>query len=117
MAKFHGEVGYLITQEKFEDGHGTGIWEETFVTRVYYGDILSASSRWQSNSDDINDNIVNSNRISIVADPFAIENFMQIKYVVCYGYKWNVERVENQRPRLILTLGGLYNGPEDGSSD
>lgn len=115
MAKFYGEVGYLITQEKFIDGRGTGIWEETFVKRKYYGEKVNTYSRWQAASG-INDNIVNSTQISIVADPFAVENFMQIKYAEFLGYKWKVEKAEVQRPRIILTLGGIYNGPEDESS-
>lgn len=116
MAKFYGEVGYLVTQEKIIDGRGSGIWEETFIKKNYYGDITSAYSRWQPNNE-INDNIVPTNQISIVADPFAVENFMYIKYVVCYGQKWKVEKAEVQRPRILLMLGGLYNGPEDDSSD
>lgn len=117
MAKFYGEVGYLITQEKMIDGRGSGIWEETFIKRKYYGEQINSYSRWQASNYGVNDNIVNSTQISIVADPFAVDNFMHIKYAIFLGYKWKVERAELQRPRLILTLGGLYNGPEDESSD
>lgn len=117
MAKYYGEVGYLITQEKFEDGRGTGIWEETFVKKNYYGDQLenNTNSRWQAGNG-LNDNIYFTTQLSIVADPFAEENFMHIKYAVWHGEKWKVERAIPQYPRIILTLGGIYNEPEDGSS-
>jgi hypothetical protein len=115
MAKYYGEIGYLITREKFIDGIGTGIWEEVIVPRNYYGDQINTYTRWQS-TDHINDDVVISNQISIVADPFAIENFMHIKYATLYGEKWKVEKVEPLRPRIILTLGGIYNGPEIGTS-
>lgn len=115
MAKYYGEIGYLVTQEKYEDGRGTGIWEETIVPKNYYGDQVSSYSRWQAGTD-INDNIVSSVQLSIVADDFAKANFMFIKYAMWYGQKWKVEKAEPQFPRVLLTLGGLYNGPEDGSS-
>ena len=115
MAKFYGEVGYLITEERFEDGIGTGEWEEHIVKHNYYGEPLNTYSRWQP-GEGINDNINVSDRISIVADPFAFENFMHIKYVEYYGAKWKVEKIEVQRPRLILTLGGLYNEKETKAS-
>ena len=116
MAKYYGEVGYLVTLEEFEDGRGTGIWKEKIVKRSYYGDQLNTYSRWQA-TDNLNDNITITAQLSIVADPFAIENFMHIKYATWHNVKWKVEKAEIQYPRIILMLGGIYNGPEDESSD
>jgi hypothetical protein len=116
MAKYYGEIGYLITGEKYENGYGTGIWEERFETRKYYGDQINTSSRWQASSH-LNDDIKLTAQLSIVADPFAMENFMHIKYAVWKGAKWKVEKADPQYPRIILSLGGLYNGPEDDTSD
>lgn len=104
MAKLFTEVGFVTTVDK-----GNGIWEEQSSVRGYYGDLLrNSSARWQS-ADQINDNKLLSNNISIVADPFAFENFSSIRYVTIMGAKWKVDNIEIQYPRLILTTGGLYN--------
>lgn len=58
----------------------------------------------------INDNITLNNSISIIADAYAYENFFAIQYVKVMGTAWKVTSVEVQRPRLILTLGGVWNG-------
>jgi len=108
MAKFCGMIGYAISAEKKVDGESTGVWEDTIVERIYYGDITRMSSKWQS-VNQVNDDLVISNAISIMADAFASQNFSAIKYVVWMGAKWKVINVEVQRPRLILTLGGVYN--------
>lgn len=104
MSKWYGKVGYAIT-EKTEPG----IWEEVIVERSYFGDVTS--NRWlrQTPSDKVNDNINLSNVISIVADPFAYNNCSNMVYVEYMNEKWKVSNIEVQRPRLILTIGGVYN--------
>ena len=102
MAKWFGKVGYSITEET-----EPGIWEETIVEREYYGDMTS-DRRKRQNSGEVNDDINLANVISIVADPFAYQNCSNITYVEIMGSKWKVSDVEVQRPRLILTVGGVY---------
>lgn len=104
MAKFYGTVGYAITSET-----APGVWTDGITERTYYGDFLKVSSRW-FNSQQVNDNLRITNRISIIADAFAYQNFSSIKYVIVGGTKWKVTDIEVDRPRLILTLGGEYNG-------
>ena len=113
MARFSGNVGYLITAEEFVDGEPTGIWKETYKERPYFGDINEISSRWSAGSN-LNDNIVLSNSISIVADPFAYENFQLMKYVVWRGQKWKIDSASIQTPRIILSVGGIYNADPNG---
>lgn len=113
MARFSGNVGYLITAEEIVNGEPTGIWKETYVERPYFGDIDRLSSRWGSGSN-LNDDIVLSNSISIVADPFAYENFQLMKYVVWKGQKWKIESASVQYPRIILSVGGVYNADPNG---
>ncbi len=103
MAKFFGPVGYAVSSET-----APGVWKESIVLHQHYGDILQDHMRPQSD-DKVNDNITISNRISIVADPFAISNFHNIKYVEYMGTNWKVTSVDVQYPRLILTLGSVYN--------
>lgn len=104
MAKFYGKIGYAITEETTP-----GVWEERIIERVYYGDVTRNSRRLQS-SENLNDNIVISNEIGIVADPFAYQNFHQMRYVEYMGAKWKISNVEVKYPRLVLQIGGVYNG-------
>ena len=79
--------------------------------RPYYGDVIRNARRWE-NSGNLNDNLVINNTISIIADEFARCNIGAMKYVRWNGEAWKITNVEVQRPRLILTIGGLYNEPE-----
>ncbi len=106
MAKFYGAIGYITTVET-----KPGVWEEQITERSYYGDVTRNTRRW-SDSSNLNDNLNIANTISIVADPFAYENFHSMKYVEFMGAKWKVSNVEVQYPRLILTVGGVYNGEQ-----
>lgn len=103
MAKFSGKIGFMVTVET-----ELGYWEETIVEKPYRGDVTRNTSRMQPNSNTIDD-ITISNSISIVADPFANENFMHMKYVTFMKNNWKISNVEIQYPRILLTLGGLYN--------
>ena len=97
MSKFYGSIGYAVTEEI-----RPGVWGEKITVRNYYGDIIRNTRQYQS-SDNLNDNLNVSNEFSIVADPFAYANFQYM------GAKWKISNVEVQYPRLILTVGGVYN--------
>lgn len=101
--KYYGAVGYAETAQTV-----AGVWEEVITERNYFGDILQVHRRLDS-SDKVNDDISISNKISIVADPYAINNFMNIRYVTWLEKKWKVSEVSVETPRLVLSLGGLYN--------
>lgn len=104
MAKFYGKVGYIETVEV-----KPGVWKEQVIERPYYGDLTRNTSRFQP-SGGVNDNISVNNNISILADPYANENFQHMRYVEFMGAKWKITNAEVQYPRIILTLGGVYNG-------
>lgn len=106
MAKFYGIIGF---GEEKETPEGSGNWVLSIVTRPYYGDLLKNSRRLQS-SGQLNDDITITNEISIIADQFAYEHFSTIRYVEFMGAKWKVSNASVERPRLILSLGGVYNG-------
>lgn len=103
MAKFCGIIGYAVTKET-----EPGIWEEQIVDVEYFGDIIRNTRRINAPGK-VNDDISISNQISIIADPFANNNFHAMKYVVFMGAKWKVSEVTVEYPRLILSIGGLYN--------
>lgn len=105
MAKFFGSIGYAETQET-----SPGIHKEIITERDYFGDVFRNSRKLQS-GESVNDDVVVNNSLSIVADPYAYNHFFAIRYVKWMGAIWKVTNVEVQSPRLLLTIGGVYNGP------
>lgn len=104
MGKFYGEIGYAETVET-----APGVWTEQFTSRQYFGDVIRNVNRVQA-GENLNDNVTIDNRLSIVADPYAYEKFHAMRYVKWMGVLWKITSVEVQRPRLILSIGGVYNG-------
>lgn len=103
MAKFFGKIGFTETKET-----APGVWIEEVSEKEYYGDVLSLNRKLET-GEHLNDDINVNNRISILADPFAFERFSSMRYVSWMGTKWKVTNVEVQYPRLILSIGGVYN--------
>lgn len=108
--RFHGNIGYGETVET-----APGVWEDTIVERSYYGDVVRNYRRLQE-TENLNDDISVGNSISVVADAYAYQNFFNMRYISWNGQLWKVSEVEVQRPRLILQLGGVYNGPKAGAT-
>lgn len=105
MARFHGKIGYTHSVET-----APGVWTDEVFEREYYGDVIRESKQWTNPGQQVNDNLALNNRISILADDFAYQNFSAMKYVIWNEVYWKVSSVEVQRPRLILSIGGVYNG-------
>lgn len=110
MDKFFGMVGYGVLQESPAD---SGVWKPVITEYPYYGDILR-NSRQLDPRDAVNDNISVGHSISIVADEQAMQHFTFIKFAVWNDVAWEVQNVEVQAPRLILTLDKVYTGPRQG---
>lgn len=110
MAKFYGEIGYGETVQK-----SPGVWDDEITEYKYRGDVIR-NARGLQEADKVNDDISVDHSISIVADAYAREHFFAIRYVRWAGTLWKVSNVEVQSPRLILRLGGVYNGPTGGAS-
>ena len=104
MAKYYGKIGYVATVET-----APGVWTEEIIERDYYGDINRYGSRWER-GEGINDNVNINNEISILADPYAYQHFSEMRYVEFMGAQWKINSIQVEHPRLILQLGGLYNG-------
>lgn len=105
MAKFYGAIGYGETVET-----APGVWEDVIVEHKYYGDVLR-NTRRLDDGEKLNNDISVGNSISIMADAYANNHFFALRYVEWQGALWVVTDVEVQTPRLILRLGGVYNGP------
>lgn len=105
MAKWFGVIGYAVTKET-----APGVHTEQIVERNYFGDLNRINRRLKPSSEKLNDDIDISNEISIVSDPFAMDNFHSMRYAEFGGARWKITSVEVQYPRLNLSLGGVYNG-------
>jgi len=110
MARFYGEIGFGDTVETVP-----GVWEDAIIEKKLYGSV--PRNIYQSKSSDkVNDDVDVNTTLSLVGNRYAFEHIKEIKYVKFEGEYWNVDTVEIQRPRLILSLGGVYNGPKAGAS-
>ena len=110
--KYSGTIGFIQT---VEDPPDSGVWVEKCVERHYYGNILKMRKRFDS-AGKVNDDLTIGNQISIIADPYLNQNLASIRYCSYMGAWWKIVDVEVERPRLTLTLGGVYNGKQVKSS-
>ena len=107
MARFCGEVGYGQLVETPSD---SGVWVDVITEVPYFGDVIRNTRKMEA-GDGLNDNLSVNNSISIIANEYANQHFFEIKYVRWEGVLWTVTSVEVKAPRLILSLGSVYNGP------
>lgn len=106
MARFFGPIGYAIRIEERPGFHTDRIEEHNHT-----GDITRNSSSWKASPESTNDDLTLNHQVSILADPFAKNNIESMKYIRLMGTNWKITSVQVQYPRLILTIGGVYNGP------
>lgn len=106
MAKYYGTIGFAMT---IEDPPESGICKEQILERKYTGDVLRNSVK-NENGEYLNSDLNIDNQISIVADSFALENTHVMRYVTFLKAKWTIKNISVSFPRLVLTIGGVYNG-------
>lgn len=105
MAKYYGIVGFVKT---YEDPENPGAWKTEVHEDYYRGDVKRYAKRITASGEKANSDVIVTNAISIIADPYAIENFQYIKYAEWMGTFWTVASVDVNRPRFELSLGGVY---------
>lgn len=103
MAKWYGMIGFAMNKEG-----NPGVTIEEIEERPYYGDMVRNIRRLQS-VDKLNDDITLQNELSVISDPYILNNFQSIRYATFGESKWKVTSVEVQYPRLKMALGGVYN--------
>lgn len=114
MARFYGAVGFDRGERELPGA--VGVWApRRMEERHYYGTILKHNRRWD-NGENVNDDLNVTNRISIVADDETFRHCSGIRYVRWMGACWKVVSFEIARPRLILSLGGVWNGDTAGAA-
>ena len=107
MNRWYGKIGFAEQVETAQS-----VWTEKITERTYRGDILRNTRRLQD-SQQINSNISISNQISVVGDSYIRDHFVDMRWVEFMGAKWKTTEVDaSQAPRLIITLGELWNEDE-----
>lgn len=104
MSKCSGVIGYALAVET-----QPGVWTTSITEKNYYGEVVKDNRRVVDQAQ-INNGLNISNNISVVSNKFMLSNMAFMKYVTFMGSKWNISSVDVKPPRLILTIGGLYNG-------
>lgn len=105
MTRFEGLIGYSTTVET-----APGVHSEIINERFCTGSLIKISQANRDRDDSTNSDLLFNNKFSILADEYAVMNLPMIRYISWNGNKWKVTNVEIQRPRLIITVGGVYNG-------
>lgn len=103
MAKYYGIIGFASSMEV-----APSVWEPRIIERAYYGDVIRDIHRWDD-SQKMNQDFTMNNQFSILADVYATQNFQHIRYINYMGVNWSVTSIEVQYPRLLLSIGGVYN--------
>lgn len=108
MAKFVGAIGY---GEEKETPANSGVYILDIVEKKVVGDLIR-NARKLEDGESVNPDMTLQNSVSILADPYAMNHFFAIRYIKWSGSYWFVTNVQVDRPRLILRMGGVYNGPK-----
>lgn len=105
--KFSGNIGFWVEDIETK----SGVFKPQIIEKKYTGDILRNIRRFQSVENQQNENLVVNNKLSIISDLYLHKNWGSIKYVSWNGVNWRVTSVDvGSFPRVILELGGVYNG-------
>lgn len=99
--KWFGQIAFAV-----QDETSPGVTEDLLIIRSYYGDVIKVNKSDENNQITLNFKV--RNRISVLADPFAMNTFHSIAYITFMGAKWRVSGVEVQYPRLLIDLGDVY---------
>lgn len=104
--KYYGTIGFWKKDVEIRPG----VTRPQIVPREYTGDILDNRQRWIP-TEYQNDNLKINIRLSIIGDLYLNENISSVKYATYMGEKWKVSSIDTTKyPRVILELGGVYNG-------
>lgn len=105
MAKYRGAIGFAMPSLG-----KPGVWTDKITERIYRGDVIRDVLKWQPTSG-ANDDLTISNNISIVTDSYVRENAGYMRYLVWHGVRYKITSFEERYPRIVMSLGGVYNGP------
>jgi len=105
MSRFYGPVGFSVEEVETSPG----IYNPPMTERNYFGSVIKHNRQWEP-SDGVNDDLNVTNQISIVADDYSYKHCSGIRYVKWMDAYWKVTSFEISPPRILLNLGGVWNG-------
>ena len=105
MAKYCGMLGILSQVET-----APSVWEPRVIEKMVYGDIVRDNQNNINKNNQVNDSIKINNQISIIGDPSIYTDLSSLIYVTYAGAKWKITTIEVKPPRLLLSMGEVYNG-------
>lgn len=109
--KYSGMAG--VVEDSIEIS--PGIWKPAGVREIKAtGDFVSSRKEFSVRSDSTNDDVTMSNTISIVMSKDLFNNLSNLRYLTVNGARYKVTSFEINRPRIVITLGGLWNGDVPG---
>lgn len=111
MNKFAGYVGFVLDTEI-----KPGVTMPVAVEKFYKGEVNNQYRRWDQPTE-VMDKLNLSEEITIVTNSYLLENIGAIRYVVRHGTRWAVKSIGIKTPKIVLTLGGEYNGIVAGGND
>lgn len=106
--RFSGTVGYAEQAETIP-----GVWTDVITEYHYSGDVIRNNRHLGSPTLEppvTQGELALENSFSILADAHAYANFMNMRYISWEGTNWKITNIEVRRPRLILTVGGQWDG-------
>ena len=107
MAKFFGHVGFGSQEVEISPG----VYDYKIVERPYFGEVVRDAMKVVGGQTILSESKT-TNSFRIMADGYASENFFDMQYVRWMGRYWEITQVElQQRPRMIIRIGGVWNGP------
>lgn len=104
MSRYRGSIGINRGSVEGAPGVYSVVVDEIEVS----GEIRNIGARWQNAG--MRDSLAARHVLSIVTPEYSDIDFTEVVYIVWKGKKWSVISIEYKRPRIELTLGGLYNG-------
>lgn len=103
MEKFVAKIGFSVDVET-----KPGIWKKDVEERLYKGYFVRNYRRWDQEPA-INQTLTLNNQASFIIDDFCLKHLGDILYVKYDKVPWKVTALELRHPRILVTLGGIYN--------
>ena len=88
-----------------------GVVEDVIIEKKFRGETVRPPSSGHDEGGKVNDDLKVGVTLSIVAGAYHSTHVHAIRYITWQGKRWKVANVDVAHPRLIMRLGGLYNGP------
>jgi len=104
MSRFWGSIG--ISRGPVETA--PGVFKQNIEEVSVTGEMRQLHLRWPQAG--MREGLSAKHVLSVVTPEDSVIDFTEVVYIVWQSRKWSVTSIQYKRPRVELTLGGLYNG-------